>query len=46
MSLGSIYKSNIEIESRKAEIKKRDKKRKSPKQNRKEILKYLKTKQK
>jgi len=46
MSLGSIYKSNEEIEERKAEIKKREKKRKSPEQNKKEMLKYLKTKQK
>ena len=46
MSLGSIYKSEKEIKERKAEIKKRDKKRKSPEQNKKEILKYLKTKQK
>ena len=46
MSLGSIYKIEKEIKERKAEIKKRDKKRKSPEQNKKEILKYLKTKQK
>ena len=46
MSLGSIYKSNEEIEERKAEIKKREKERKSPEQNKKELVKFLKSKSK
>lgn len=39
MSLGSIYKSNEEIEERKELIKKREKEQKSSDQLRKELIK-------
>ena len=42
MEIGSIYKTNKEIKERKAELKRRNKKRLSPKEVNKRLIDFLK----
>jgi len=42
MEIGSIYKTNKEIKERKAELKRRNKKRLSPKEVKKRLIDFLK----
>jgi spore cortex formation protein SpoVR/YcgB (stage V sporulation) len=44
--IGNIYKSEKEIQERKDEIKKREENRKSPKETKKDLIKFLKKKSK
>ena len=42
MEIGTIYKTNKEIKERKAELKRRNKKRLSPKEVKKRLIDFLK----